>query len=37
LGGTQHVIAISPTRSGKTTSVAIPMLLSYLQSMVVLI
>lgn len=36
LGGAQHVITISPTRSGKTTSVAIPVLLSYLQSMVVL-
>lgn len=36
LGGTQHVITISPTRSGKTTSVAIPVLLSYLHSMVVL-
>ncbi|GAA0257669.1 type IV secretory system conjugative DNA transfer family protein [Rhodanobacter caeni] len=36
LGGAQHVIAISPTRSGKTTSVAIPVLLSYQESMVVL-
>ncbi|MEP7185129.1 MAG: type IV secretory system conjugative DNA transfer family protein [Rhodanobacter sp.] len=36
LGGAQHVITISPTRSGKTTSVAIPVLLSYLQSVVVL-
>jgi len=36
LGGAQHVITISPTRSGKTTSVAIPVLLSYEQSMVVL-
>jgi type IV secretion system protein VirD4 len=36
LGGAQHVITISPTRSGKTTSVAIPVLLSYKQSMVVL-
>ncbi|MEO6799061.1 MAG: type IV secretory system conjugative DNA transfer family protein [Rhodanobacter sp.] len=36
LGGAQHVITISPTRSGKTTSVAIPVLLSYLQSTVVL-
>jgi type IV secretion system protein VirD4 len=36
LGGAQHVITISPTRSGKTTSVAIPVLLSYAQSMVVL-
>jgi len=36
LGGAQHVITISPTRSGKTTSIAIPVLLSYLHSMVVL-
>ncbi|HVI54631.1 MAG TPA: type IV secretory system conjugative DNA transfer family protein [Luteibacter sp.] len=36
LGGAQHVITISPTRSGKTTSVAIPVLLSYEESMVVL-
>lgn len=36
LGGAQHVITISPTRSGKTTSVAIPVLLSYQESMVVL-
>ena len=36
LGGTQHVITISPTRSGKTTSIAIPVLLSYQGSMVVL-
>ncbi|MBD8873467.1 type IV secretory system conjugative DNA transfer family protein [Rhodanobacter sp. DHB23] len=36
LNGTQHAIAISPTRSGKTTSIAIPALLSYAQSMVVL-
>jgi type IV secretion system protein VirD4 len=36
LGGAQHVITISPTRSGKTTSIAIPVLLSYLQSVVVL-
>jgi type IV secretion system protein VirD4 len=36
LGGAQHVISISPTRSGKTTSIAIPVLLSYLQSVVVL-
>lgn len=36
LGGAQHVITISPTRSGKTTSVAIPVLLSYLQSVIVL-
>lgn len=36
LGGAQHVITISPTRSGKTTSIAIPALLSYQHSMVVL-
>ncbi|SFW68365.1 type IV secretory system conjugative DNA transfer family protein [Luteibacter sp. UNCMF366Tsu5.1] len=36
LGGAQHVITISPTRSGKTTSIAIPVLLSYEHSMVVL-
>ena len=36
LNGSQHAIAISPTRSGKTTSIAIPALLSYAQSMVVL-
>jgi type IV secretion system protein VirD4 len=36
LGGAQHVITISPTRSGKTTSIAIPALLSYKHSMVVL-
>jgi len=36
LNGAQHAIAISPTRSGKTTSIAIPVLLSYAQSMVVL-
>src|SRR5215469_11118198 len=36
LNGAQHVICISPTRSGKTTSIAIPVLLTYQQSMVVL-
>ncbi len=36
LGGAQHVITIAPTRSGKTTSIAIPVLLSYQHSMVVL-
>lgn len=36
LGGPRHVIAISPTRSGKTTSIAIPVLLTYQHSMVVL-
>ncbi|NID05624.1 type IV secretory system conjugative DNA transfer family protein [Luteibacter jiangsuensis] len=36
LGGAQHVITISPTRSGKTTSVAIPVVLTYQGSVVVL-
>lgn len=36
LGGSQHVIAISPTRSGKTTGIAIPVLLTYMHSAVVL-
>jgi len=36
LNGAQHVITISPTRSGKTTTIAIPVLLSYLMSMIVL-
>jgi len=36
LGGAQHVIAIAPTRSGKTTSLAIPVLLTYEHSVVVL-
>lgn len=36
LGGAQHIIAISPTRSGKTTSLAIPVLLTYQHSIVVL-
>ena len=36
LNGSQHVICISPTRSGKTTSIAIPVLLTYQQSVVVL-
>lgn len=36
LGGAQHVITIAPTRSGKTTSLAIPVLLTYQHSMVVL-
>jgi len=36
LSGAQHVITISPTRSGKTTTIAIPVLLSYLMSMIVL-
>lgn len=36
LGGAQHAIAISPTRSGKTTSIAIPVLLTWQHSMLVL-
>jgi type IV secretion system protein VirD4 len=36
LGGAQHTIVISPTRSGKTTSIAIPVLLTYVHSIVVL-
>ncbi|SEN52275.1 type IV secretion system protein VirD4 [Luteibacter sp. UNCMF331Sha3.1] len=36
LGGAQHVIAISPTRSGKTTSLAVPVLMTYAHSMIVL-
>ncbi|SEW13466.1 type IV secretory system conjugative DNA transfer family protein [Luteibacter sp. 329MFSha] len=36
LSGAQHVIVISPTRSGKTTSIAIPVLMTYEHSMVVL-
>lgn len=36
LSGAQHVITISPTRSGKTTSLAIPVLLTYGHSIVVL-
>jgi type IV secretion system protein VirD4 len=36
LNGAQHAICISPTRAGKTTSIAIPVLLTYLQSIVVL-
>lgn len=36
LRGTQHVIVISPTRSGKTASIAIPVLLTYLHSSLVL-
>ncbi|WP_329743000.1 type IV secretory system conjugative DNA transfer family protein [Dyella sp. A6] len=36
LNGSLHLIVISPTRSGKTTSIAIPILLSYTQSVVVL-
>lgn len=36
INGTQHVIVIAPTRSGKTTSLAIPVLLTYEHSMCVL-
>lgn len=36
INGALHVITVAPTRSGKTTSIAIPVLLSYEQSMVVL-
>ena len=36
LGGAQHVIAISPTRSGKTTSLAVPVLMTYAHSVIVL-
>ena len=35
LNGALHLIVICPTRSGKTTSIAIPVLLTYAQSMVV--
>lgn len=36
INGALHVMVVAPTRSGKTTSIAIPVLLSYQQSMVVL-
>jgi type IV secretion system protein VirD4 len=36
LGGTRHVILTAPTRSGKTSSVAIPVLLTYRHSVVCL-
>ncbi|GGA26042.1 type IV secretory system conjugative DNA transfer family protein [Dyella nitratireducens] len=36
LSGTQHVIVISPTRAGKTATVAIPVLLTYKHSVVVI-
>ncbi|HEY0332663.1 MAG TPA: type IV secretory system conjugative DNA transfer family protein [Stenotrophomonas sp.] len=36
LNGAQHVIVIAPTRSGKSTSIAIPVALTYEGSMVVL-
>ena len=35
LNGARHLIVICPTRSGKTTSIAIPILLTYEQSMIV--
>jgi type IV secretion system protein VirD4 len=35
LNGALHLIVICPTRSGKTTSIAIPVLLTYAHSMVV--
>ena len=35
LNGALHLIVICPTRSGKTTSIAIPILLTYEQSMIV--
>lgn len=35
LGGTQHIIMTAPTRSGKSTSVVIPVLLTYQGSVVV--
>jgi len=34
LGGTQHVIMTAPTRTGKTTGIAIPVLLTYRHSIV---
>lgn len=36
LNGTEHIVVVSPTRSGKTTSLAIPDLLTYEHSVVVL-
>ena len=36
LGGAQHVIVVSPTRSGKTTSIAMPVLYTYMHSIVAL-
>lgn len=36
INGALHVIMVAPTRSGKTTSIAIPVLLTYQHSMVVL-
>ena len=36
LGGLQHIIMTAPTRTGKTTSIAIPVLLTYEHSVVVM-
>jgi type IV secretion system protein VirD4 len=36
LGGLQHVVMTAPTRTGKTTSIAIPVLLTYDHSVVVM-
>jgi type IV secretion system protein VirD4 len=36
LSGTEHIIVISPTRAGKTTSLAVPDLLTYEHSVVVM-
>ena len=36
LGGLQHIIMTAPTRTGKTTSIAIPVLLTYAHSAVVM-
>ncbi|MDV3468436.1 type IV secretory system conjugative DNA transfer family protein [Stenotrophomonas sp. C3(2023)] len=36
LNGTQHVVMVAPTRSGKSSSVAVPVLLTYESSAVVL-
>jgi len=34
LGGTRHIVMTAPTRTGKTTSIAIPVLLTYRHSIV---
>ena len=34
LGGTRHIVMTAPTRTGKTTSIAIPVLLTYQHSIV---
>ncbi|MFC3650431.1 type IV secretory system conjugative DNA transfer family protein [Dyella humi] len=36
LSGLQHIIVTAPTRTGKTTSIAVPVLLTYQHSMVVM-